>query len=306
MINVTAWLAFVAGLLSFISPCVLPLVPPYVAYIGNRVTAQVMGDLYANEPIVPYRFQLALHGLAFVAGFMVVFVGFGLAITAGTHAVSTTLYEVQRVIIPRVGGTLIVLFGLHFVGLVVPVMRWLEGHPYFEHLGAFGTYIKTGLTWLQSALYADTRPRVVLGRNSGLIGSGLMGIVFAAGWTPCIGPIYGTILTVAASGGNLPQAGGLLIMYSLGLGIPFVIVATALDRTRGILQRFKRRMNVLKIGSGIFLIVIGVLVFSGELQQISRFGASAGAFNYTLETCATNVVNGLSSISSLPDCLSKQ
>ena len=111
---------------------------------------------------------------------------------------------------------------------------------------------------------------------------------------------------MAASGGNLPQSGGLMVMYSLGLGIPFIIVATALDRTRGILQHFKRRTNLLKISSGLFLIAIGVVVFSGELRRISQFGSSTGAFNYALETCATNVASGQLSLSSLPDCLSKQ
>ena len=307
MINVTAWLAFMAGLLSFISPCVLPLVPPYVAYMGNRVTAQVADGIQSDGQSRPsYRIQLALHGLAFVGGFMVVFVGFGLVIIAGTHALSTTFYEIQRIIIPRVGGILIVLFGLHFLGLIVPALHWLECQKGLERLGTLGHRIKTSLAWLQSVLYADTRPHLVSGRNSGLIGSGLMGVVFAAGWTPCIGPIYGTILTMAANGDSVPQTGGLLIMYSLGLGIPFIIVATVLDRTRGILQQFKRRMNLLKVGSGLFLIAIGVLVFTGELQRISQFGASTGGFNYTLETCATNVINGQLSVSGLPDCLVKQ
>ena len=280
MINVSAWLAFLAGLLSFISPCVLPLVPPYVAYMGSRVTARVIDGLNLDGQIAPYRFQMALHGLAFVVGFMVVFVGFGLAITAGTRALSATFYEIQRVFIPRAGGILIVLFGLHFLGVIVPVLHWLEFHTGLEHQGTFGSRIKAGLNWSQGVLYADTRSRVVWGRNSGLIGSGLMGVVFAAGWTPCIGPIYGAILTMAASGGSLPQSGGLMVMYSLGLGIPFIIVATALDRTRGILQHFKRRTNLLKISSGLFLIAIGVVVFSGELRRISQFGSSTGAFNY--------------------------
>ncbi|MHB8626402.1 MAG: cytochrome c biogenesis CcdA family protein [Aggregatilineales bacterium] len=305
MINVTAWLAFLAGFLSFISPCVLPLVPPYVAYIGNRITAQIATGTGPLQDSSARRFQMALHGLTFVAGFTLVFVVFGLAITAGTRVLSATFYDVQRMIIPRVGGILIVLFGLHFLGLVVPTLHWLECYTPLERLGTIGLRLKTGLAWLQSALYADTRRRLRFRRNNGLIGSGLMGIIFAAGWTPCIGPIYGTILTMAASGGSVFQAGGLMLVYSLGLGIPFIVTAALLDRIQGILRQLKRCLPVIKVASGTLLVAIGVLVFTGELQRFSQFGATTATFSYTMEECAVNVSNGQLALSALPDCLSK-
>ncbi len=225
--NVTAGLAFMAGFLSFISPCVLPLVPAYVGYMGNRATARTAAGL-ASQALpaqLPQRDRvgMALHGIAFVAGFMVVFVGFGLAISAGTWLISSTFYDVQHVWIPRLGGILIVIFGLHFVGFLVPALHWLEIRAGLDHLGRPGRSIQRGLAWLQSLLYADTRRQIKPNQRYGLLGSSLMGVIFAAGWTPCIGPIYGAILTMAtSSSGSVAQAGGLMIMYSLGLGVPFL------------------------------------------------------------------------------------
>lgn len=312
MINVTAGLAFLAGFLSFVSPCVLPLIPAYVTYMGNRITAQIIitsglgGDkLPTAQTIHKHRFQMTLHGIAFVVGFMFVFVVFGLAVTAGTRLLSSAFYEVQREIIPRAGGVLIILFGLHFMGLIVPALHRLECWSALERMGQIGIYIKRGAAWLQSVLYADTRPQMRGRRDYGLFGSSVMGVIFAAGWTPCIGPIYGTILTMAI-GGTILQAGGLMVMYSLGLGIPFIITAMALDRTQGLLRQFKRHMNRLKLASGILLIGIGILVFTGNLQRISQFGAANALFSYKLEECTVSVSSGQLPMSGLADCLAKQ
>src|SRR5258708_9951822 len=183
MINVTVWLAFVSGFLSFASPCVLPLVPAYVGYMANRVTAKATSELAiltggstpSMEVVQQNRFQMALHGLAFVAGFTFVFVVFGLAIEAVKRALSLTFFEVQRVIIPHVGGVLIILFGLHFLGVIVPILHWLECQPILDQLGAAGLHLKRGLAWLQSALYAGTRPQMKVQHAYGLLGSSLMG-----------------------------------------------------------------------------------------------------------------------------------
>ncbi len=309
--TITAWLAFLAGLLSFVSPCVLPLVPAYVGYMGNRVTAQVASPLVmasgpALQPVQRHRLQMALHGMAFVAGFMVVFVGFGLAINAGTQLVSATFYDVQRVFIPRLGGILIIVFGLHFIGLVVPALGWLERRASLNRLGSLGLSLKHGLAWLQQILYADTRHQLKPDERYGLFSSSLMGIIFAAGWTPCIGPIYGTILTMASSSsGSVLQAGGLMVMYSLGLGLPFVLTAIALDRVQGVLGRLKRHLPALKIASGVFMIVIGVFVYTGDMQRLSQLGAANATFSYKLEGCAVDVVEGRLPLSQFGDCLSK-
>ena len=307
MVNVTVWLAFLAGFLSFVSPCVLPLIPAYITYMGNRVTAEVSvgavtrTNTFYEKPHV--RYQMALHGIAFVVGFMFVFVVFGLAITAGTQRLSSSFYELQRVIIPHVGGILIILFGLHFIGLIAALLHRLESWSDLARLGKVGIYIRRGTGWLQSVLYADTRFQMTTRRSYGLLSSSMMGIIFAAGWTPCIGPIYGTILTMAVSGSSLPQAGGLMVMYSLGLGVPFIMTAVALDRTQGLLNRFKRHLRILKVVSGAFLIGIGVLVYTGDLQRISQFGATNSTFTYRLEECMISVASGNSPLGDLNKCM---
>lgn len=314
MINVTAWLAFVSGFLSFISPCVLPLVPAYVGYMTNRVTLQALagaGGVTSGSMTVSvgqkHRVQMALHGIAFVVGFTFVFVVFGLALTAGTQLVATTAYGIERDIIPHVGGIIIILLGFHFLGVIVPVLHRLERQPALERLGKMGLGIKRVLEWLQSALYADTRLQITPSRLPGLTGSTLMGIIFAAGWTPCIGPIYGTILTMAAArSGALVQAGGLLTMYSLGLGVPFILTAVALDQAEGILKRLKKHLNTIKAMSGILLIAIGVLVYTGDLQRFSQLGAANATLSYRLDLCATQFFNGELAFGDIGTCLSQQ
>lgn len=310
MITVTWWLAFIGGFLSFVSPCVLPLVPAYIGYMSNRVTAQAIAgtDIASGLPVPNSnhrnRFQMALHGISFVIGFSLIFVVFGLALTAGTRALSATAFTVQRDIIPRAGGVLIILFGLHFLGVIVPALHWLECRPELEQLGSAGLTLRRGLRWLQSVLYSDTRPQLQQKQASGLIGSGLMGIVFAAGWTPCIGPIYGTILTMAASSSqNLVQAGALLAMYSLGLGVPFILAAVLLDRAKGLLNRLKPHLNKIKVASGLIMILIGVLIYTGNLQRISQFGAANATFSYKLESCAVQVFDGKLPVSGVKECL---
>ncbi|MHB8626422.1 MAG: cytochrome c biogenesis CcdA family protein [Aggregatilineales bacterium] len=315
MLNVTPALAFLAGLLSFVSPCVLPLVPGYVGYMTNRVTARVDSQrigmetraAFPIEVVQQNRFFMALHGLSFVLGFTFVFVVFGLAIDAGTQLVASAFYDVQRDVIPRVGGVLIILFGLHFLGLLVPALHWLEQRPLLERLGTVGQSIKRGLAWLQSALYADTRYHVNRQSSYGLFGSALMGVIFAAGWTPCIGPVYGTILTLAASGSeNLAHIGGLMTSYSLGLGLPFILAAVALDRTQGLLGRIKRHLRVLKVAGGLVMIGMGILVYTGEMQTIARFGVSSGAvFMYKVEDCTINVFEGKLAVGDIGSCIAE-
>jgi len=266
------------------------------------------GSNVAVEIARKNRFHLALHGIAFIAGFTFVFVVFGLAVEAGTQLLSSTFYQVQRVTIPHVGGILIILFGLNFLGVIGPVLHWLECQAALEHLGAVGLYLKRGLAWLQSALYADTRPQMNMRRSSGLIGSSLMGVVFAAGWTPCIGPIYGSLLTMAASGNeSLVRVGGLMTVYSMGLGLPFIITAFALDRVKGILRRLRRHLNTLKVASGMLMILMGILVYTGAMQRIAQFGSVNGAvFMYKVEECTIKLFDGKLPIDSIGSCISAQ
>ena len=247
--EVTLGLAFVAGLVSFISPCVLPLVPAYVGYMGGHTTR-------AANARPTNRFNVLIHGLFFVGGFAVVFVLLGVA--AGVVG------DVLRSDAVRyVGGAFIILFGLHVMGafralyarLPAPLQRRLEP--------------------LYAALYADTRAHMRGRPELGYLGSAFLGLVFAAGWSPCIGPILGSVLLLAGSGGDAARGGVLLLAYSLGLGIPFLVMAVGLNRMTGLLRRIQRHMRTVEVISGALLIAIGVLVFSGTLQQLSQLGSSA-------------------------------
>ena len=145
---------------------------------------------------------------------------------------------------------------------------------------------------INSALYADTRREMQATSDGGFSSSALMGVVFAAGWTPCIGPVYGAILTLAANGGDVGQAGGLLAAYSLGLGIPFLITALALDSAQGILRRLQSHMHTIELVSGAFLVLIGVAVASGQLQSLSQ-QFSTGQFAEFAISVEENVIGAI-------------
>ncbi|MCY4525972.1 MAG: redoxin domain-containing protein [Anaerolineaceae bacterium] len=339
-IQLTLWLAFIAGLVSFISPCVLPLVPAYVGYMGGRLTSSVSNVALAGGPVVgigtAQRFFTFAHSLFFVAGFSMVFVSIGLVSTAFISVVGGQNIGTITDLIGRVGGVVIIFLGLHFSGLL---SGWLQKLRSSERLlaspltslaialaGAFlilwgfsGTvsiqesdlwqyapwaptlgllvlglflawlllggaftdgvrFWRSSIDRLTGILYADTRREVGgnEGRN-GFASSALMGVVFSAGWTPCIGPVYGAVLTLAANGGDINQAGILLAAYSLGLGVPFMLTAFLLDGAQGILRRLQRHLRSIQLLSGAFLILVGILVASGTLQGLSATLAT-GAF----------------------------
>ncbi|NLF79339.1 MAG: redoxin domain-containing protein [Chloroflexi bacterium] len=353
--DVTIGLAFLAGIISFISPCVLPLVPAYVGYMGGRITRQVTQTGAATQS-VRQRFGTLTHGVFFVLGFTLFFVFFGLLTTAAVSSLTSlgvTEGEVRDGI-ARIGGTAVILFGLHIMGALNRVFgwllrgaAWLDRNPYGNVVSAlvgiaaigaiywlfveswfltlvvilvlaqlFRDALKAdtaGQFWsriilhLQTALYVDTRRQSQPKNQYGYLGSLFMGVVFSAGWTPCIGPIYGTVLIKAASGGSVSEAGTLMTAYSLGLGIPFLLTALALDQAQGLFRRLQRNMRAIEAFSGAFLILIGVLVFSGQLERLTRIGGSQGAFgdlSLNLENCAIAVVEGQVRLGNARDCLS--
>ncbi|GIK26984.1 MAG: hypothetical protein IT298_08560 [Chloroflexi bacterium] len=334
MLEVTLPIAFVFGLISFISPCVLPLVPAYISYLGGRalqnaevtaVQAGPGGTAVATRSFGE-RFALGLHGLAFVFGFTIVFVLLGVITTALIREIGGQNVSSVTGIIGRLGGLLIVFFGLHFGGFLpalfdrarraeassthalivagvliagVIALVWgvagrltvwepaYTGAPVWPDAlallsaavfglalfasGAFANprqFIVNTTTRIEMGLYQDTRGQMDQD-GRGLLSSMLMGIVFSAGWSPCIGTVYGSILTLSAQTGNVGLASLQLTAYSLGLGIPFILSALALDRAQGIMRRLNRRMKTIKRISGIFLVLIGVLVASGELQRLT-------------------------------------
>ncbi|GAB4575481.1 MAG: hypothetical protein Kow0077_27210 [Anaerolineae bacterium] len=348
MVDITVGLAFVAGLVSFISPCVLPLVPAYVGYMGGQVTTQVAAATGGRGSVALQRnrFATVVHGLFFVLGFTFVFVTFGLLTTAGSLALRGSIVNVQE-ILARLGGLIIILFGLHVMGvlprvitrilarrdamnsgagyvitlavqlviaavlawsLVTPVVALLGAGLYLVWLVLGGAFTRPGdfwhrqLTALQTLLYADTRQDIRPRGDTGYLSSALMGVVFSAGWTPCIGPVYGAVLTMAANGGSLGQAGALLTAYSLGLGVPFLLTAVALNQMQGVLRRLQRHMKTIELVSGVLLIVIGVLVLSGQLATLSQLG-STGDLSYNLEYCVTEWVQGSIAFGELGACL---
>lgn len=224
--------AFIAGLLSFLSPCVFPLIPSYITYI----TGLSFADLQAEHPSHIIRQKSILHSLSFIAGFTVVFVLLG----ASATYIGSVLQE-NATIIRKTGGVLLVILGIHVTGIL----------PLKFLLGEKRVSIKH--------------------KPAGYIGSFLVGIAFAAGWTPCIGPILAAILAVAATQDSVYHGILLLLLYSMGLGVPFFLSALAMHRFLVVFNRFKKYIHIFEVFTGILLILIGVLIYTNWLSRLSGF-----------------------------------
>ncbi len=350
--EITIGLALIAGLVSFISPCVLPLVPAYIGYMGGRMTSTVASGAgaYTGSSAVPIQTRLNTftHGLFFVAGFSLVFISIGLMSTAFIQQVGGDNIHQITALIGRLGGILIILFGLHFMGILprlfarlrtredrldhpaVPLLTGLlvtllilwgftgsiavwsaDAGPILAALSvllaaafwvwlvmqdAFSAprdFVLGILNRIETALYSDTRRQFDAAGSGGHLSSAAMGVVFSAGWTPCIGPVYGAVLTMAASGGDVSQAGLLLGMYSLGLGIPFLLTALLLDGAQTWLRRLQRHMRRIELASGVFLVIIGFTVAAGQLQRLSeQFAGDFAEFSVSVEERVIDFVTG--------------
>jgi cytochrome c-type biogenesis protein len=227
--NISMVGAFVAGLLSFLSPCVLPLIPSYITYI----TGLSFADLQAEHPTHKVRQQTIIHSLLFIAGFTCVFVLLG-----ASASFLGDFLQAHKTAIRRVGGALIVVFGIHVSG-----------------------FFDIGMLLGEKKLTLHHKP-------AGYLGSFVVGIVFAAGWTPCIGPILATILAVAATEG---RGVWLLLTYSMGLAIPFFLAALAMHQFLIFFRRFKRHIRMFEVLTGVLMVVVGVLIFTNYLTVISRY-----------------------------------
>jgi cytochrome c-type biogenesis protein len=216
--------AFVAGLLSFLSPCVLPLVPSYVGFITGMTLPEVSGR----------RRAALLHALLFVAGFSLVFILLGASATALGRALN--YYQIW---LQRVGGVLIIIFG-------------------FLCLGVF----KVGVLNQERRVHLEHKP-------VGYLGSALAGVAFGAGWTPCIGPVLGAILGLAATTSDVSRGMQLLAVYSAGLALPFLIAAVAVESFLDWFQGFRRYLPWVMRLSGLILIVVGVLLVTGEFTRLA-------------------------------------
>ena len=223
--------ALFAGILSFLSPCVLPLVPPYLVYLAGTSLERLAG----KEPEPQVRGDVVVAALLFVAGFSTVFVAFG----ASASAIGA-LVQAWSAQLSLVAGVAIILMGLHFLGVTRFAVLMFE-------------------------------KRAPMSRPVGLWGAYAMGLAFAFGWTPCIGPILAAILAVAASKETVAKGAMLLAVYSAGLGIPFVVAALAVEPVTAFLARFKRHMEVIEKAMGGLLVLTGIAFLGGFISQASFY-----------------------------------
>jgi cytochrome c-type biogenesis protein len=228
--NITVGLAFLAGLASFLSPCVFSLVPAYVGYLGGRAAG---GESSANNRWITFS-----HGLVFVLGFSVVFISLGLA----ASALGGLLYD-TRDWLAKIGGLVVIIFGLHMIG----VFRI----PFLEY---------------------DTRVQKLPDARLGYLASFLMGIFFSAGWSPCVGPVLGAILTLALNGGDLAFGTVMLSAYSAGLAIPFLIAALGIGWVTTTLRRHGKTMRYVEVAMGVILIIVGLMLIFGVFNLLANYG----------------------------------
>lgn len=214
--------AFTAGLFSFLSPCVLPLFPSYLSFVTGMSVSDLSADLTASA-----RQRVVLHAAAFVVGFSVIFIALG-----ASFSVAGTLLLDYRDLIRRIGGALIVVFGLYLAGL-----------------------LRIGILGRTQQLRLGAKP-------AGYAGSFIVGLTFAIGWTPCVGPILGAILSLAGTADTVRQGVGLLAAYSAGLGTPFLLSAVALGVFLKFFRRYRPFIPVVERFAGVVLVTVGLLVFT--------------------------------------------
>jgi cytochrome c-type biogenesis protein len=229
--DVSLGAAFLAGLLSFLSPCVLPLVPAYLGFLGGISVHQLAAETDGAAARAGAR-RVALAAFAFVLGFATVFVALG----ATASAVSRLLLQ-HLDLIARIAGTVLILFGLHTMG-------WL----------------RIPLLYREARFHMARRP-------AGLIGAYVIGLAFALGWTPCVGPILAAILTLAASAESVARGGLLLAVYAAGIGLPFLAVALAARPFLALMARFRRYVAWVERITGLLLIVTGAAILTGSIAD---------------------------------------
>jgi len=226
--RVTIGLAFLAGLASFLSPCVFSLVPAYIGYLSGRAAG--------GENTASNRWITFTHGLAFVLGFSVVFIILGVAASAAGGLLVNLRYWLAKI-----GGLVIIIFGLHMIGIF--------RIPFLEY---------------------DARIHELPDQNLGYLSSALMGVFFSAGWSPCVGPVLGTILTFAVNGGSVALGTKLLSAYSAGLAIPFLAAALGIGWVTTILRKYNKAMRYVEIIMGILMVIVGVMLLTGIFEMIAQ------------------------------------
>jgi cytochrome c-type biogenesis protein len=230
--------AFLAGLASFLSPCVLPLVPPYLSYLTGATLDELTGGdggeaAAANRDVVR---RAVITAVLFVLGFSTVFIIMGSAATAIGQ-----LFRQYIDVLAQVAGVLIIIMGLHFLGL-----------------------FRIGFLLMERRVQVEAKPAT-------RIGAYVMGLAFALGWTPCIGPVLSAILGIAASEESVSRGAFLLGVYSAGLGVPFVLAAFAMRPFLGFMRRFRRYLGLVEKAMGVFLIITGIMFITGGMQYVATW-----------------------------------
>lgn len=229
MFDVSYPAAVLAGILSFLSPCVLPLVPPYLCFLAGVTLDQITGA----HAVKGVGRRVMVTAIAFVLGFSTVFVALG-----ASASVVSQLIAANATWLARVAGVIIIVFGIHFTGLVrIPL------------------------------LYREARIDAG-GAAGGIVGAYLVGLAFAFGWTPCIGPVLATILSLAATKEQAWEGAALLAAYALGIGIPFLAAALFVRPFLGLMKRLRGYLHAVEIATGVLLIATGVLMLLGSFQEI--------------------------------------
>ncbi|TKB73385.1 MAG: cytochrome c biogenesis protein CcdA [Nitrospira sp.] len=224
--------AFMAGLLSFVSPCVLPLMPSYVSYITG-LSVEQLSDVAERRR---FRSTILTNSLLFIAGFSTVFIAFG----ASASLIGQWLMTYQD-FIRKLGGALIMVFGLSLLGALRLPFLSAETRTHFKR------------------------------RPAGYLGSFLIGVAFAAGWTPCVGPVLGTILLYAGTTHSLLTGVGLLTAYSLGLALPLLLTTLGIDRFLAYFKQVRAYLWGVSVVSGVFLVIVGGLIYANSLSTIASF-----------------------------------
>ena len=234
--DITLITVVVAGLLSFLSPCVLPLVPPYLTYLAGVSLEEITNSETSNAQS-GLRSKIFSNAILFVLGFSAVFISLG----AGASSIGGLIRQYQDWL-AVIAGVIIIIMGLHFLGVFRIAMMYREARFQVD---------------------SDVLRRASLG------GSFLMGLAFAFGWTPCIGPVLGAVLGVAGSRETVAEGAGLLALYSLGLGIPFLLAAAFANPFVRFLQRFKKHLDLVEKAMGALLVLTGILFLTGGMQAMA-------------------------------------
>ncbi len=233
-------LAFLAGIASFLSPCVLALVPAYIGFLGSQSAMHQREGFNKHE-----RLDTIVSGVFFVLGFSFIFILLG----AATSVLGSILYNVKDWL-TKIGGIVVILLGLHTTGIIqIPF------------------------------LMVDTRYQKPIPKEMGYLSAFLMGIIFSAGWSPCVGPVLGAILTLSLQGKSILFGASLLTAYSLGLAVPFLLAAIGLNWVMVLLQKYGALLHVIQIIMGVILIIVGVLLFFNIYAYLANFG---NLFNISL------------------------